>query len=554
MKFEDMWSRIILDVLPSQWHFDTMLATHMLDTRSSFSGLKFQTYAQFGREPYDGAIDKFLKGGEFNTVFKAPLNDLLIYNGLDSIYTQMLAEILEPQLLNSEPSALNPKYNEIDAYNLYHEGTLAFSDIQINGLPCNDEYYLKIDKKLDKEIKELDKYLHNGEEAKQFKDLYGKEINLKSSQQLGNLFYDVLGYPEQLNDEGNRTTDKNVLKDIELPFVEKLLQHKKLLKVKDTYVKAYIEHSNGGIIHPFINAHTTKTTRSSMQAPNMQNVPNRDKEAKALCRGGLIPSKGFHIGEADYSGIEVAMGCPYHQDPQMITYVTDKTTDMHRDTGMDLFVLNKAQITKDIRQLAKNNFVFPQFYGDYWKQCAANLWEFRDLKTNDEVTLKKHLSKNGIFSLLDFEEHVRKMERTFWDKRFKVYNQWRKDQFQLYLHQGYIDTFTGVRHRGVLNRKDVSNHNIQGEAFRIQFYTLINLNEELKKQKFATKIINQIHDSIIFNMHPEEIDDVFRLMHDIGVTEVMKHYEWINVPLVIDFELAPKDAPWNKKDKYKLKL
>jgi DNA polymerase-1 len=554
MKYEDVWSTIQMGVQPVAWDFDTMLATHVLDSRTGFAGLKFQTYLQFGRRPYDTGVSKFLKsnGAEFNTIFEAPLDELLMYGGLDSIYTDKYYERLLKILENSEPSALNPDYTEMDAYNMYHNLTLTFSDVEINGIPCDEEYYQATFEELGEKIEEIEEYLYTGEEAQKFKDIYGHTINLKSSQQLGNLFYDVLGYPEILNVDGNRTTDKAALKDIDLKFVKELTKHKKLIKVKDTYVKGYITHSQGNVIHANFSVATTKSHRSSIRSPSMQNVPVRDKEAKKLCRGGLIPSKGWHIGEADWSGIEVAIGCPYHNDPNMIKYVTDPDTDMHRDTAMDLFMLNLSQISKELRQSAKTNFVFPEFYGDYWKQCAESLWDDRYLKTAEEITLKEHLKNNGIYSLDDFEQHVRQMEKIFWYERFPVYKQWRSDQFELYLEQGYIDTYTGFKHRGVLNKKDVANHNIQGEAYRCQAWVMQKMNDRMKAEKYATKIINQIHDSIIFNMHPAEVGDVFHMMQKLGTKSILDHHKWINVPLVIDFELAPMDRPWNEKEDYKL--
>ncbi len=558
MKFEDIWSIVKLGTFPVNWDFDTMLATHILDSRRTFCGLKFQTYLRFGRRPYDGLIDVYIKSDkdvEFNDIFNAPLHDLLIYNGLDCIYTEMYDPILREQFDTSIVSELNPELTEWDAYDMYHDLTLIFSTMEIDGIPCDDAYYQRMYKEVGVKIDELEKYLHKGEEAKKFKKRYGFDINLSSSQQLGNLFYDILNYPEILNKEGRRTVGKEALKEIQLPFVKKLIKLTKLQKVKNTYVQGHITHSRNNLLHASFNLSTTVSFRSSISSPSMQNVPVRDEESKTICRGGLIPSKGFHIGEADWSGIEVAIGCAYHKDPNMIKYVSDPSTDMHRDTAMDLFKLSLAQMKlkggKAVRQAAKHGFVFPQFYGDYWKQCAPKLFEERYMELGDG-TLKDHMESVGLHSLEVFQEHVRKMEKTFWYKRFPVYNQWRKDQFELYLKQGYIDTYTGFKHKGILSKKDTCNHNIQGEAYRAQAWVMMQLDRELREGKFQSRMINQVHDSIIFDLHPAEIDDVFHLMEYYGTNVIKKLNKWINVPLKIDFDLAPVNRPWSEKSEYKL--
>jgi DNA polymerase I-like protein with 3'-5' exonuclease and polymerase domains len=97
MKFEDSWSKTILGVEVRGWSHDTMLAAHILDNRGHISGLKFQTYVNFGIPPWDGSVSPFLKslddknGNSFNRVDRVPIQKLLTYCGLDAMYEYRLA-------------------------------------------------------------------------------------------------------------------------------------------------------------------------------------------------------------------------------------------------------------------------------------------------------------------------------------------------------------------------------------------------------------------------------------------------------------------------------
>jgi len=95
IKYEHLWAREILGVEIQGWVWDTMLAAHILDNRTGISGLKFQTYINFGIIDYSSKIEEYLSsdGAEFNNIKKAPVKDLLLYNGLDSLFEFRLAMI-----------------------------------------------------------------------------------------------------------------------------------------------------------------------------------------------------------------------------------------------------------------------------------------------------------------------------------------------------------------------------------------------------------------------------------------------------------------------------
>ena len=91
MKFEDAWSRFILQTVVENWIHDTMLTAHILDNRKSVTGLKFQAYVEFGIVDYDSKVSEYLVGEDekesngFNRILQAPRKPLLLYNGFDSL-------------------------------------------------------------------------------------------------------------------------------------------------------------------------------------------------------------------------------------------------------------------------------------------------------------------------------------------------------------------------------------------------------------------------------------------------------------------------------------
>ena len=96
MKFEEMWSRVILNTSVNNWIWDTMLATHCLDNRPGITSLKFQALVNWGIWDYDSHISPYLKSendnaNSFNNIKSININDLLIYNGIDSLLTYRLA-------------------------------------------------------------------------------------------------------------------------------------------------------------------------------------------------------------------------------------------------------------------------------------------------------------------------------------------------------------------------------------------------------------------------------------------------------------------------------
>lgn len=555
-KFEDMWSRVLCEVRPNGWHWDPMMAEHILDNRSAITGLKFQTYVNYGVRPYDKFIAPYLRAskGEFNTIEQAPLKELLLYNGLDCIFTWMRYE--------DQKAKLSGMKGLSRAYGFFMRGLHTMGTIQHNGITTDMPYYRKTKIELTDKIQELETYLTSGREAKKFKEIYGRSIKVTSNQDLGKLFYDVLGKDPIYTANNQYKTDKGTLESLNLPFVDRLLEKKKLEKAKGTYLGQFARESVKGKLHPFFDLHIPVSYRSSSSLPNFQNLPKRDPFISALIRKGIIPSPDCVICEADFSGAEVITSVCYHKDKNFYNYLVDPSTDMHRDIATDLWMLpegmlndpthtdEQKKLAKKIRFFAKNDWTFAQFYGDWFGSCGKMLWEDvvnANLKLPNGVTVRDWLETQGIYELGDitkqgptpgsFLEHCKDIESKMWNERFPDYTAWKKDIVDFYQKYGYIETFFGFRFVGYMDAKQCTNFPIQGTSFHLLVYTLIQVERFIKRHKLRTKLIGQIHDSIIADVHKDEVQFYLKGVNDI-VADLSNKFKWLIVPMEIEAEVS----------------
>jgi DNA polymerase-1 len=329
--------------------------------------------------------------------------------------------------------------------------------------------------------------------------------------------------------------------------------------MRDTYLEQFIreavEIDNEYFIFPFFSLNNVKTYRSGSQAPNFQNIPVRNELAKIMTRTCLVPRKGHQLLEVDFKAMEVSIGCAYHQDPVMINYVNN-SGDMHADVSRQLF-FRKNDYTKFERYCAKNGFVFPAFYGSTARlfsnehkktgigDITNNLWEMLKPET------LKHLEDNGIKTIQQFQKHVEKIEEDFWNVRFKVYKNWKMNNWKTYKEIGYIDFFTGFRSNGILGFNDSGNHPIQGSSFHVALKTLIELNKFLRKEKFKSVIVGEIHDSILIDIDPTELNYIVKMIKKI-IYSIKEEWSWINVNLKVEFEITEINQSWAYKKEINL--
>lgn len=459
-----------------------------------------------------------------------------------------------------------------DAMKLMMEGSLALAEVERAGIKIDVPYLENTVTTITSRIKGLTEAIRTDPVYETWRREYGQKTNLASREQLSHVLFDVLGHESKgQTEKGSRhKTDRASLEHIDLPFVKKLTTIEKLKDIKNKPLAAIQREIVDGFIHPVFNLNLAVTYRSSCERPNSQNFPKRDEEAAEMVRRCLIARKGFHPVSLDFKAVEVMVGYCYHRDPVMYKYLTDSTTDMHRDMAAQCYMVDQDQVTSKARYCAKNLFVFPQFYGDYYIACAKNLWEAigkHKLETVDGVPLKKHLKSKGITKLGEcnpqqrpedgtFEKHLKEVEYDFWKRRFSVYDQWKRDWWEQYQTKGGFRTLTGFYVRwgktGVLSKNEAINNPVQGSAFHCDLWTLIQLQKKLKKYKMKSVITAEIHDSIDADVHPTELDTFMSMAREIVEVDLPKAWPWIIVPLKIEAEVAPVGGSWWDKKPVKI--
>jgi len=457
--------------------------------------------------------------------------------------------------------------NSIEAYNLMHQGTIALARAERAGMRVDVEYLHNKIAHLTRRIDRLEGKIKDSDFYKKWEKYQGKEPNPNSSVQLSNFLYGKLGLkPPKETETGRGSTDKESLQFLNIPELNSLLEIRKLKKIRDTYLEGFLREEVDGWLHPNFNLHLVTTFRSSSDKPNFQNIPKRDKEAMQITRRALYPREGHQLLEVDYSGLEVRIAACYHQDPTMLKYLRDGF-DMHGDMTKQIFLLSDFDKHREdhsyLRAATKNGFVFPEFYGDYFRNCAEYMacnwcelpkgkWKAESGVKLGQSTIGRHMILKGIKSLKDFEDHLEKIENDFWTKRFPHYARWKEKWWKQYQRLGYVDMLTGFRCSGLMSKNDAINYPVQGAAFHCLLWSLIHIDKMLIDSKWRTRIIGQIHDSIILDVHPPELPMLVKHIKHIATEELPKAWDWIIVPLEVDFEYCDVDASWADKKELKI--
>ena len=465
-----------------------------------------------------------------------------------------------------------------EAYKLLHEGVIALAEIESNGIAIDVDYLKKAIVSVTNTIKEIKEQLKKDKIYKAWVKRFGDKANLNSPYQLGEVIFKVLKYPrvEELEEDDKEENDEAAFRHLYLPFLVDYFRYRKLEKAVGTYLKGIQRETVDGFIHPFFDLHSVVSYRSGSSAPNFQNMPARNKEVMELIRKCFIPRKNRRLVEIDFSGIEVRVACCVTKDPKLIEDFTTPGKDPHRDTASKLFNLdidyliqNKDWAKKTVRDWAKNRFVFPEFYGSVYFQCAPHIWEVasdeRIKLPTSGISIKDYLLSKGITELGEcdpkqrprtgtFEAHVRSVEKDFWKVRFKVYDQWKHDWWENYLKQGGFQIATGFwvewSKAGLPKFNNATNTPIQGPAFHCLLWCLIQLQKWLTKNKFKSKIVGQIHDSIVLDVVESELQDVLNRAYYLMSKKLLQHWEWIIVPMETETEITPIDSSWNTKEQW----
>lgn len=474
-----------------------------------------------------------------------------------------------------------PRCSTPEAYQLLHDGSLALSKVEAAGVRIDMEYLNDTTTKITQRIANIEGGMKKTKVWKAWTKKFGLGAKMGSRPQLSKLLFEDMGYKiheytDKTKDLAQRfrkaKMDKTALERVKHPFVSLFLEAEAQKKVLSTYLdglrREAVKAKDGcWYIHPSYNLNIASTYRSTCNLPNFQNVPKRNEEMWKLVRRNYLPHPGHHLVEIDFNTLEVRIAYCYHKDPVMFKYLTDPTTDMHRDMAMKLFKLEfwDNDFKKTLRDSAKNQLVFPEFYGSVYFQCAKNIWERmkRDkwkMGANEQgtgtATVLEHLKKLGIKKLGKcdperdpekgtFEWHVQQVEKELWNT-FSVYAKWKQECVFKYQQTGSLEMLTGFIVNTNLKRNEITNYGTQGSASHCLLWSLIQMVNWIDKYDMKSRVIGQVHDSLVASVHPRELQDFLHRAKWVMQYLLPRHWDWIQIPLVTESDVAPVDEPWTE--------
>ena len=557
---------------PTNWDWDTCIGAHVINNNQKV-GLKFHTYVELGILGYDDGADPYLSKtmpGEdalscnsFNLLkdkAHVPWLSVCDYCAQDSLYTLLLRD-LQCKELESQDFTVGREFGDgsrfegktmLEFFKFFLEGMVTLAKVQSGGLPIDMEEGERRKRDLEAEKIQVMQEILQTEEAKLFARKKGSILNPASPAQLVTLFYDVLG---ALKVETGEKAEVSVetLESLDLPIARLILKLRRLNKLGGTFLSGYLreavydEKLGQHVIRPFFNLSTgsggesggPRTYRSSADSPNFQNIPKQDKEMKKLIRSLFKAPPGWCFIEADYKSLEVMISASYHHDPNMVKYLCDPHSDMHRDTACDMYCRKQDELDKKERQSIKTGYVFSSFYGATYKSCAQRMW------ANMPDFTKEHLAKDcGIDTYDKWVEHVKKGDQIFWGERFKVYGEWRQQEWARYQQNGFVEGYMGCRCYGPMGFTECANRCIQGSGCHTLMWALTQDVKDFERLGLKSRIVGQIHDAIILLAREDEKELVEDILYKNGVLRVMDAFKWLHVPLVIEAEASASGGSW----------
>jgi len=475
--------------------FDTMIAAHILNPNArSYKldnlSLAFLNYKMVPITDLIGIGKNQIKMNEVS------LEDISFYAAEDADVVIELTDIFYQQL------------KELKLFNY-------FKNIEIDLLPVLIEMQYNgifVDAKfLDERSKEIGKRIDQLEF--EIRQKAGKDFNVNSSQQLAEVLFDQLGLP-LIQKRSTAENVLNILKDKhDLPQL--VLEYRKLFKLKNTYLDPLPKNinSNSGRIHSSFNQTMTATGRLSSSSPNFQNIPIRSEDGKDVRKAICSNSKDFVIFSADYSQIELRVMAHLSQDKALIEAMKNGE-DIHTFTARNIYSLEDDQeVLPEMRRVAKIvNFGIMYGAGPYRLSQELDVTfleakNIRDKYFEKFSGIEKYIEENKKqLKEQKFVETLLGRRRAVWDSDSQ--NQIRRDAAE----------------RMAINMP------IQGTAAELIKIAMIKIYRDIKNKNLKSKMILQIHDELLIEVHKDELDYITSM-----VVENMETALKLDVPIKIDY-------------------
>jgi DNA polymerase-1 len=406
---------------------------------------------------------------------------------------------------------LRAKMKELDVERPYDDLDIplirVLAAMELEGIFLDVNFYKSLEQEFSQQLDEI--------EVEVLK-VSGDKVNLRSPKQVGELLFEKLQLPVIRKTKTGYSTDAEVLNELAAmkisPIPEFLLRYREVEKLLSTYVKALPTMVNAETkkIHTHFQPSNAATGRLSSDNPNLQNIPVRTENGRKL-RKGFIASPGRILLTADYSQVELRLLAHFSQDKNMLE-AFHNDLDIHRQTAAEVFDVPLSEVTKEMRNGAKA-INFGLMYG----QTSFGLSQALHISQGEA---KKYITSyfKKFYSVKSFLDSLKeKAEET-----------------------GYAETLFG-RKRVLPNIKATNrqikamaervaiNSPIQGTAADIIKLAMINIQNELLQRKLQSKMILQVHDELIFDVVPEELEEMQKLVRD-----KMENAVNLSVPLKVE--------------------
>lgn len=352
--------------------------------------------------------------------------------------------------------------------------------------------------------------------AQEIHRLAGTSFNINSPQQLARVLYEDLKLPAPVRYGRGKTTSTaaDILEDLaaEHEIARLVLEFRQLSKLKGTYIDALpaLIRNDTGRIHTTFNQAGAATGRLSSSNPNLQNIPIRTELGREI-RAAFVPRDGWQLVVADYSQIELRLLAHMSEDPVLVSAFRNGE-DIHTRTAAEVFDIPPLMVTPDMRRNAKA-VNFGIVYGQTPFGLAQSLGiDRREAETYIRAYFERY---SGVRRFIDNTiAEVRKsgVARTLLGRERPIPD----------MHSRNPNA------RGFAERTAV-NTPLQGTAADLIKIAMIRIDRELTGRQLQSKLLLQVHDELLLESPPEEINEVRRL-----VKREMEGAYSLKVPLVAD--------------------
>lgn len=459
--------------------FDTMIAHYLInpDMRHNMDILA-ETYLKYSPKSIETLIGK--KGKNQISMRDVALEEIKEYAAEDADITLQLKEIFTNELDKTETKKL---FDEIEI-----PLVSVLADMESEGIRLDVEFLNAMSKEMDIEIKSLEQKIY---------ETAGEKFNLASPKQLGDILFDKLkigGAKQKKTKTGQYATGEEVLTYLanDNPIVKEILDWRQMVKLQSTYILALPEQVDKKTlrVHTDYMQTVAATGRLSSNNPNLQNIPIRTERGRQIRKAFVARDENHTLISADYSQIELRIIAALSGEENMIKAFQDGE-DIHKATAAKVFNVPLDEVSREQRSNAKTvNF------GIIYGVSAFGLSNQTSLSRSESASL------------------IEAYYKTY--PKLKSYIQ---DQIELAREKGYVQTILGRRRylkdinsanavvRSAAERNAV-NAPIQGSAADVIKIAMINIHKKLKEENWKSKMLLQVHDELVFDVHNDELEKI----------------------------------------------